>query len=347
MRAWNGTLTDVPGIRVGHATDLHNITGCTAILCPDGTVGGVDQRGGAPGTRETDLLRPTHLVSTVNAVVLAGGSAYGLAAADGAMRWCEAHDVGYRSRGGFLVPIVPSAILMDLAIGNAAVRPDAAMGYAACEAAGSAAVAQGCVGAGTGCRIGPMRGNAYATKGGIGSASLALDDELVVAALIAVNAVGDVVDERGQIIAGVRNDDGTFIGALNALRANARRAPASPNGASPQDRPHERPPSAQDDGGRENTVIGVVATNARLTKDEANKVAQMAQNGVAQAVRPAHTLWDGDTLFTLATGQIEADASTIGAFAAEVVAQAIRNAVYAAISMGGVRAARDGDPSRR
>ncbi|NWF70702.1 MAG: P1 family peptidase [Chloroflexi bacterium] len=323
---FNNTLTDVPGIRVGHVTDLDAVTGCTVILCPDGTVGGVDQRGGAPGTRETDLLRPLHLVETINAVILAGGSAYGLAAADGAMRWLEAHDIGYRSGTGFLVPIVPAAILMDLAIGRSDVRPDAAMGYAACEAASAAPVAQGCVGAGTGCRVGAMLGNQFATKGGIGSASVDLGDGLIVAALCAVNAVGDVVDEQGQIIAGVRQppDGSSFAGVLNLMKTFAR---------------EERPrPAAEVD---RSTVLGVVATNAKLTKEQANKVAQMAQNGLGQAIRPAHTMWDGDTLFALATGQITANVTVIGAYAAEVVAQAIRNAVRAATTLAGVRALSD------
>lgn len=315
----NNTLTDVPGILVGHHTDLEGATGCTVVICPQGTVGGVDQRGGAPGTRETDLLRPLHLVETVNAVVLSGGSAYGLAAADGVMRYLEEHGIGYQSRAGFLVPIVPAAILMDLGVGKPGARPDAAMGYAACAAATAAPVVQGTVGAGTGCRIGAMMGNEHATKGGIGSASMDLGDGLIVAALVAVNAVGDVVDEHGTVIAGLRAsaEGNGFVGMLNALQGMARMI---------------EPPSS------ENTVIGVVATNARLSKEHVNKVAQMAQNGLAQAVRPAHTMFDGDTIFALATGEIPANVSVIGAFAAEMMAKAIRGAVYAATSLAGVRA---------
>lgn len=322
----NQTLTDVPGILVGHYTHLEAATGCTVIICPDGTVGGVDQRGGAPGTRETDLLRPMHLVETVSAVVLAGGSAYGLAAADGVMRYLEDHQLGYRSRAGYLVPIVPAVILFDLAIGQAHVRPDAAMGYAACEAASSAPVPQGTVGAGTGCRVGAMRGNEHATKGGIGSASVDLGDGLVVAALMAVNAVGDVVEDDGTIIAAMREtpDSNTFISMMTMMKAMARMvempAPASPES---------------------NTVIGVVATNARLTKEETNKVAQMAHDGLARAVRPAHTMFDGDTIFALATGEIPANVTAVGAYAAEVVAEAIRNGIHAATSLAGVRALKD------
>lgn len=314
----NNTLTAVPGIRVGHQTNLEAITGCTVVLCPPRTVGGVDQRGGAPGTRETDLLRPMHLVEQVDAVVLSGGSAFGLAAADGVMRYLLEHQQGYRSRAGFLVPIVPSAILFDLGIGDGDVYPDAAMGYAACAAAVDTPVVQGSVGAGTGCRVGAMLGNASATKGGIGSASIELQDGLVVAALMAVNAVGDVIAEDGTILAGLRDDE-RFVGLLNILAAM----------------PRGTPPSA---GATENTVIGVVATNARLTKEGANKVAQMAHDGLARAVRPSHTMYDGDTIFSLATGTHEADTTVVGAFAAEMVAQAIRNGVRAATTLGGVRA---------
>ncbi len=315
------TLTDIPGIRVGHATNADAATGCTVILCPEGTVAGVDQRGGAPGTRETDLLHPMHLVEHVNAILLAGGSAYGLSAADGVMRYLEEQGIGYPYRRG-VVPIVPAAILFDLTIGSYDVRPNAEMGYAACLSASTHPVEQGSVGAGTGCRVGGLLGNELATKGGIGSASLDLGDGLKVAALIAVNALGDVVDETGQIIAGLRTDPNTksFASTLELLRSISR-MPAMPT--------------------RENTVIGVVATNARLNKEEVNKVAQMAQDGLAQAVRPAHTMFDGDTLFALATGEIPANVNAIGAFAAEVVAQAIRNAVRSATSLAGVRSLRD------
>lgn len=322
----NNTLTDVPGIRVGHATNLDAVTGCTVIICPDGTIGGVDQRGGAPGTRETDLLRPMHLVQTVNAVVLSGGSAFGLASADGVMRYLEEHNIGYKAGGGlFTVPIVPTAILMDLGIGQSDVRPDAAMGYAACESASDNPVDQGNVGAGTGCRLGAFLGNEFATKGGIGSVSIDLGDGLIVAALVAVNSVGDVVDEQGNIFAGLRlpPDGNTFSGVLNMMKQMARMTEPSPNTSN------------------ENTVIGVVATNARLTKEETNKVAQMAHDGLAQAIRPAHTLFDGDTIFSLSTGHIPANVNAIGAFAAEAVAQAIRSGVRAAKTLAGVRSYQD------
>jgi len=318
----NDTLTAVPGLRVGHYTDTEHATGCTVVLCPAGTVGGVDVRGGAPGTRETDLLRSENYVEEVNAVFLSGGSAYGLAVGSGVMRYLEAQGQGYQSARGFIVPIVPGAILMDLGVGSS-VRPDENSGYAACEAATDAPVPEGSVGAGTGAICGAFGGTHNATKGGIGSAAVDLGDGLIVAALVAVNAVGDVVDEQGSILAGYRAPDGSFVGMLNALRTVA----------------HTPDPRYQRS--RENTVIGVVATNARLTKREANRVASAAHDGIAQAVRPAHTLYDGDTLFALATGQQTANVAVICAFAAEVVARAIRRAVLKATSLAGVRACRD------
>lgn len=308
----NNTLTAVPGIRVGQVSDLDAATGCTVILCPPGTLGGVDQRGGAPGTRETDLLRPMHLVEHVNAIVLAGGSAYGLAAADGVMRWLEGQGIGYPV-GGMVVPIVPAAILMDLTIGDGTRRPDAAMGQAACDAANDAPVAQGSVGAGAGCTVGGLLGPSLATKGGIGSAAVDLGEGLVVAALVAVNALGDVLDERGDILGGVRSPDGGYADALQVMRVLPR--PEAPS----------------------HTVIGVVATNARLDKTQVNKVAAMAQDGLARAVRPAHTMYDGDTIFSLATGTHPADVNLIGAYAAEVVADAIRSGVRHAQTLAGVR----------
>lgn len=322
MMTLMNSLTDVPGIRVGHATNLDAATGCTVIICPDGTIGGVDQRGGAPGTRETDLLSPMHLVQHVNAVLLAGGSAYGLAAADGVMRYLEEHAIGYKAQNGIIVPIVPAAILFDLVVGRSDIRPDAAMGYDACKSASSDSVAQGTIGAGTGCRVGAGMGNELATKGGIGSASIDLGDGLIVAALIAVNSIGDVVDPQGEILAGLRRfaTSNEFAGSLNMMRMMSRVVDTPSDG---------------------NTVIGVVATNAKLSKEHVNKVAQMAHDGLAQAIRPAHTMFDGDTLFALATGEIPANVNAIGAYAAEVVAQAIRNAVYNATSLAGVRSLKD------
>ena len=312
-RMWLDAITDVPGIRVGHVTDSEAMTGCTVVLCPErGAVGGVDQRGGAPGTRETDLLRPMHLVERVHAVLLAGGSAFGLDAAGGVVRWLEERGIGYNA-GVAKVPIVPAAILFDLAVGRADVRPDAEMGYAACEAAGSGPVAEGSVGAGTGCTVGKILGPGRASRSGIGSASVDLGGGLVVGALMAVNAFGDVVDpESGQLIAGARSlTSEEMPGTLNVLRGLVGKI-------------------ALRVAGQSHTVIGVVATNAKLGKEEVNKVAQMAHDGLARTVRPAHTMLDGDTIFALATGRKRADVNLVGAYAAEVVSQAIVRGVQAA-----------------
>lgn len=315
----NDTLTAVPGIKVGHYTDLNAITGCTVVRCPPRTVGAVDVRGGAPGTRETDLLQPHNLVAEVTAVALSGGSAFGLATADGVMRWHVERGLGYQSRSGVVVPIVPTAILFDLTIGDPHIRPDADAGYHACEASTAEAVKMGSVGAGTGARIGAILGNARASKGGLGSSAIELANGLIVAALMAVNAVGNVIDKNGRIIAGLRAADGlNFVSVLEAMADLMNNAPAPP--------------------GNESTVIGVVATNARLSKAEATKVAQMAHDGVARAVNPAHTMYDGDTIFALATGEVVADATVVGAYAAEAVTEAIRRAVLSATTLGGVRA---------
>ncbi len=314
----------IPGIRIGHAHDLEALTGCTVVLCEAGAVGGVDQRGGAPGTRETDPLRPLHLVQQAHAVVLAGGSAFGLEAATGVVRYLEERGVGFDVRIA-KVPIVPAAILFDLGIGRSDVRPDAAMGYAACLAATEGPVAEGNVGAGAGATVGKVLGLAQAMKSGLGAASVDLGGGLIVSALVAVNAFGDVVDpQTGHILAGARRPDRAgFADTLAVLRIYAHE-PALRFGAPPT------PPG--------NTVIGVVMTSANLTKEGANKVAQMAHDGIARAVRPAHTMLDGDTLFTLATGQVQADVNVVGAFAAEVVAQAIVRAVLTAEPAGGLPA---------
>ncbi len=319
-RQLHHAITDVPGIRVGHATDLGALTGCTVVLCEEGAVGGVDQRGGAPGTRETDLLRPMHLVQRINAVLLTGGSAFGLDAAAGVMRYLEERQKGFPVgvTGAPVVPIVAAAVLFDLDIGDARVRPDAALGYAACEAASDGLVEQGSVGAGTGATVGKIFGGQFAMKGGIGSASADLGNGLVVGALIAVNCLGDVIDPHsGAVIAGARRPpEGLELAdTLVALKGMAGRSVPRFEGG--------------------NTVIGVVATSARLTKEEANKVAQMAHDGLARSIRPAHTMYDGDTLFALATGQQAADVNLIGAVAAEVVAEAVVNAVRMAKPLGG------------
>lgn len=312
----NQSLTAIDGFRVGHAQTLDGPTGCTVVLCPLGTVGGVDQRGGAPGTRETDLLRPMHMVEHVNAILLTGGSAYGLDAAGGVMRYLEAQGIGHPVGNG-VVPIIPGAVIFDLDVGDPGIRPDAAMGTAACQAATSDPVAEGCVGAGTGARVGGLTGPGLQCKSGIGNALITLEDGLLIAALFVVNAAGDIIDADNTILAGSRTppDGDRFADAQRVLPAMAR----------------------MDTRGGTNTVIGIVATNAELTKEDANKVAQMAHDGLARAVRPAHTMLDGDTIFALATGTAgPANVSVIGAFAADAAAAAIRQAVRAATPLAGL-----------
>jgi L-aminopeptidase/D-esterase-like protein len=333
---WKDALTDVPGFEVGHADDADALTGCTVVLCSQGAVGGVDQRGGAPGTREIDALRPVHLVQQAHAVVLAGGSAFGLDAASGAVRWLEERGVGFDVRVA-RVPIVPAAILFDLGLGRPGIRPDAAMGYRACQAASAARPREGNAGAGMGCTVGKILGVAQATKGGLGTASLDLGGGLVVGALVAVNAFGDVLDGE-HIIAGARAPGAgppRFAGTLAVMQALAGGEAAERRDmrfGAPAVAPGGQPPGA--------TVLGVVATNARLNKEQANKVAQMAHDGLARTIRPAHTMLDGDTIFALALGDKAADVNTIGAFAAEVVARAIHSAIWAAEPAGGLPSAR-------
>ncbi len=324
-----GSLTDVPGLSVGHWTDAVAATGCTAILCPTGATAGVDVRGGAPGTRETDLLAPTCLVDRIHGIMLAGGSAFGLAAADGAMRWLEERGHGF-DVGVARVPIVPAAILFDLIIGRADVRPDAAAGYAACTAASPGPVAEGSVGAGTGATVGKLRGVAHATKGGVGSAARVVGGGLVIAALAVVNAWGDVVDPaNGQVIAGVRGEDGrSFPGVLNLATSDLD--PANPAAWSRLRRPLMT-----------NTTLVVVATNAALSKSQVTKVAQMAHDGLARAIRPVHTPLDGDVVFALSLGEQRAETALVGSLAAEIVATAITRGVLAATGLHGVPAAHE------
>ena len=324
----HNAITDIPGIQVGHAQDLDAITGCTVILCPDGAVGGVDQRGGAPGTREVDALHPLHLVKEVHAVVLSGGSAFGLDSASGVVRYLEKKGIGFNVQVA-RVPIVPAAILFDLGIGRADIRPDAEMGYQACINASTQPPTQGNFGAGTGATVGKILGMGQAMKAGIGTASMEIGGGVLVGAIVAVNAFGDVINPRdGEIIAGARAVEkralhigapGYFANTLDVMQSLVGR-------------------TALGLASRGNTVIGVVATNANFNKEDINKVAQMAHDGLARTIRPAHTMVDGDTIFALATGKRKADVNIVGAFAAEVFAQAILNAVDAAESLGGVPA---------
>ncbi len=307
------TITDVEGLVVGHHTMKQRDTGCTVLICREGAIAGVDVRGGAPGTRETDLLAPDATVERVHAVLLSGGSAFGLDAAGGVMRWLEQQQIGF-AIAKVHVPIVPAAVLFDLWHGDTRVRPDAAAGYAACEAATSSPPMQGSVGAGAGATVGKLFGLERATRGGIGSASVTVGG-VTVGALIAVNAVGDVVDpDTGQVIAGARADDGSFINIRQALLQSAHPSLL-------------RKPSMQRAGGA--TVIGVVATDALLSKAQAKRLATMAHDGLARTIAPAHTPADGDTLFALSTARSQApvDLMVLGSMAADVVARAVLRAV--------------------
>ncbi len=324
----NNAITDILGIEVGQASDEKALTGCTVILCRKGAVGGVDVRGSAPGTRETDLLNPINLVDKVHAVVLAGGSAFGLDAASGVMKYLAEQKIGY-GLGATRVPIVPAAILFDLGLGSSTRHPDPEMGYGAASIATSGPVTEGNVGAGTGATVGKIFGMAGAMKSGLGTASIEIGGGVVVGAIVAVNAFGDVLDPATvQIIAGARpakvgplklGGSNQFADTMKVLRTLAGRTILSLATGS-------------------NTVIAVVATNAKFDKAQATKVAQMAHDGLARAVRPAHTMLDGDTIFALATCQKKADVSIVGAYAAEALAQAIVRAVKAAKPAGGLPA---------
>jgi L-aminopeptidase/D-esterase-like protein len=324
----NDSITDIPGLLVGHAQDEEALTGCTVVLCEKGAIGGVDQRGGAPGTRETDAMHPMHLVNEVHAIVLSGGSAFGLDSATGVVDYLEERGVGFDVRVA-RVPIVPAAILFDLGVGSSEVRPDAQMGYQACLNASAERPVEGNVGAGTGATVGKIIGPAGAMKSGIGTASIEIGSGVLVGAIAAVNAFGDVVDpETGQIIAGARvvqkgpekiGRGPYFADTMWVMQSLVGRSILGFM---------SNPP--------ENTVIGLVATNARFDKEQINKVAQMAQDGLARTVRPAHTMLDGDTIFALATGEVKADVNIVGAFAAEAFSQAILRAVRAAQSAAGL-----------
>ncbi|APW38060.1 peptidase S58 [Rhodoferax koreense] len=306
-----GAITDVAGIEVGQFTHTGRPTGCSVVIARDGAVAGVDVRGAAPGTRETELLHPSNLVQKVHAVALCGGSAWGLDAASGVMRWLEEQGIGLVVGRG-LVPIVPAAVLFDLHVGDTHIRPDAAAGYQACVDASRAAPAEGNVGAGAGALVGKLYGLGRAMKGGIGTASLRVDG-VTVGALVACNAVGDVIDpDTAQVVAGARTPDGT--GLLDTRRAVlAGLPPSSPLAGT-------------------NTTIGVVATDAVLTKAQAHRLAQVAHDGLARSINPVHTMLDGDTMFALGTGASgrTSDMTTLSVLVAEVTARAVVRAILAA-----------------
>ncbi|HEY3839401.1 MAG TPA: P1 family peptidase [Bryobacteraceae bacterium] len=327
LRASHGAasgITAVPGVEVGQFTDSRRPTGCTAIVFRKGAVAGVDVRGAAPGTRETDLLNPINTVQQVFTIMLTGGSAFGLDTASGAMRYLEEQGIGFHM-GSQVIPIVPAAVLYDLSIGDGHIRPDAAAGYAACKAASTGAVAEGSVGAGAGATIGKMFGPKSMMKSGLGTASIAIGDTgILVGAIVAVNAVGDVIDPAtGHIVAGARKPDGSgFIDTMARLREGLT--------------------SRESQAGR-NTTIGVVATNAAFDKAQMTKIAQMAHDGLARAINPVHTTMDGDTLFAASTGTVKTamNHGMIGAIAAEVMSAAVLRAVRQATSVLGIPALRD------
>jgi len=308
-------LTDIPGVRVGHVSDLGALTGCTAIVLPEGAVGGVDIRGSATGTEEIATLDPGHVTDRVHGILLAGGSAFGLEAASGLRRWLERKGIGYAT-GAAKVPIVPAAILYDLGIGRADVRPTLAMGETAAAAATAEAVAEGCVGAGTGATVGKMFGMKQAMKSGVGTFTVALPDGVLVSALVAVNALGDIRDPAtGKIVAGARRapDSKEFADSEAQMKRGAR------------------PGSALS-----HTTLAVVATNAALSKVQATKLAQLAGLGMARTIYPVNTMFDGDIVFALSAGSKQGDVNTLGVAASEAVSQAILRAVRAAKTMGGV-----------
>lgn len=324
------SITDVEPIKVGHAQDMDALTGCTVILCPRGAIAGISQRGGAPGTRETDLLRPNHLVEKVHAILLSGGSAFGLDAAGGVMRYLEEKKIGYKT-GAALVPIVPAAILYDLAIGDSSVRPDAAMGYQACLNAFRKKPEEGNIGAGTGATVGKVFGMQAAMKSGIGTSSRDIGGGVSIGAIAAVNAFGDVLDYRDRkIIAGARKIQAASASKSGIQFANTLDVLGSIIGR-----------GIMTFASKQNTIIGVIATNARLDKPGANKFAECASDGITLTIQPAFSMFDGDTVFGLSTGSKKIDLNILCAFAPLVFADAILNAVRMAKSTGGLPAASD------
>jgi L-aminopeptidase/D-esterase-like protein len=321
-------ITAVEGVSVGHWSDLDGATGCTVVLCPNGAAAGVDVRGGAPGTRNTDLLRQGNIVPQLHAVLLTGGSEFGQAAATGVVRWLEEKGYGFPVTTG-VVPVVAAAVIFDLPIGRADVRPDADAGYAACVAATDGEVAEGSVGAGTGATVAKAMLMERALKGGLGTASERTDSGVVVGAIVAVNCWGEVLDpETGQVIAGPRGDrPGSFESTIEAMRRST--APSAFTEAARQ--------------AGQNTTLGVVATDAQLSKDEAYRLAVMAQGGMARAIRPAHSPVDGDTVFALATGRNDTvtDLLQLGTLAARAMERAVVRAVTEATGLAGVPSARE------
>lgn len=302
------SICDVPGIRVGHAQNDLAKTGCSVVLPDVEATAGVDVRGSAPGTREIELLKPVRLVQKIHGILLSGGSAFGLDAAGGVQKYLQEHGVGFKTRSA-VIPLVPTAVIYDLDIGDANVRPDARMGYDACVAAHADEYREGLVGVGCGATVGKMSGQEKASPGGVGTSSQQLGDGIVVGALTVVNALGEVVEPgSGKILAGICNDSGAgFLPSIEVMKSISFRSPLQTT----------------------NTTLSVVATNADLTREQATKVAQMAQDGFARAIRPAHTMYDGDIVFVISTGKEQADVNLIGAVACDLVAESIVRAIKA------------------
>lgn len=313
-------FTDIEGIKVGHEQDIEAATGCTVILCEKGAYAGVDVRGGAPGTRETDLLDPVNLVDQVHGVLLGGGSAFGLDAASGIMQYLEEKGIGF-DVGVATVPIVTGAVLFDLTVGDHRIRPDKEMGYRACEKANNEHCPNGTVGAGTGATVGKFLGGEYSMKGGLGTYAVQVGD-LQVGALVAVNCLGDVVDPNtGEILAGALDQDKKNF--VNTEEAMLKKLDSRTNLFSG------------------NTTIGIIATNGKLDKAKANKIASMAHNGYARTMRPAHTMVDGDTIFALGTGEVEADTNLLGMLSARVMAEAVIRGIKSATTVHGYKSYKD------
>lgn len=325
----NNSITDIPGIKVGHSQDFQALTGCTVVICEQGAVGGICQRGGAPGTRETDLLKPMRLVEKVHAVLLSGGSAFGLDAAAGVVQYLEERSVGFKTKDA-VVPIVPAAILYDLSIGDARVRPDKGMGYRACKNASTDKPQEGNYGAGTGATVGKIFGINQSMKSGIGTSSQDLGSGTIIAAIATVNAFGDIVDYHDRkIIAGARNiikdplkkpEDRYFADTIRVMKSQVGRTILSTSS-------------------RNNTIIGIIATNAALTREESIRLAEAASDGIALTAQPAFSIFDGDTVFSLSIGKKKANINTLCAHAAFVFADAIMNGVKNSTPLGGLPSA--------
>ena len=329
----NNSITDIKGILVGQTENMKALTGCTVVICNKGAIGGISQRGGAPGTRETDLLRPMHLVQKIHGILLAGGSAYGLDAAGGVMQYLEERSIGFKA-GPTVVPIVPSAILFDLEVGDYSIRPDKSMGYEACINASSDPPKQGNYGAGTGSTVGKILGHKQSMKSGIGTASMQIANGVIIGALVAVNAFGDIIKEN-KIIAGARTvkkgpikigKEDYFADTLEVMQSFTGRKILS-------------------FASKQNTIIGVIATNAALNKEEVNYFADAASNGIALSVQPAFTMFDGDTIFGLATGHVKSDINILSAFAPKVFSNAIINAITAADPIGELPSFKSNNPA--